>query len=188
VHRLARVLATGRPALDPVARDTAGQAYAQRPADPFQPPTPATPPATRRVGTSAGQAPASGQRPGTSRQAGRDALDAARNAATEPLPELAATPLAELATPAGSAGPVDAADASMAEAITAVLADAGPAGVSLSEITTGVQRLRGAAHRGSVHRALRTLIDGGQARQSGTKNRYRYHPNPAATHPESHAA
>lgn len=174
VNRLARVLAAGRPGLDPPARDAAGEPYAARPADPFR-----TTPGTPRPARTATPAASSGQR----RVKAVDALTAARAAAAD-LPELPPIPLDGLNTDTGprAASP---ADASMTEAITTVLTDAGPDGMSTAQITTAVHRLRGAAHRGSVHRALRTLIDSGQARQTGGKNRYRYH---LTTTPESNAA
>lgn len=171
VNRLARALAAGRPALDPVARDAAGQAYAARPADPFQ--APAKRPATARTDDTGNTA-----RPRKGRAATAEALDTARAAAGTDLPDVPAIPLGDL-TPDGTAE-LDTADAPVADAITAVLADAGPNGMTAKEITTATGK-----HRGSVHRALRTLVDNGDARRVAAGNGYRYHPT---TTPESHAA
>jgi hypothetical protein len=179
VNRLARILATGRPALDPVARDAAGEPYAHRPADPFTAPTtPRTPtPAQGRGGTTKAA-------PRASRKAGKDAIDAARAAANADLPELARIPLGEL-RPDTAPSALDASDASVGEAIAIVLADAGANGMTTAEITAAVKTLRGNAHRGSVHRALRALVDDGGARRTEGRNGFRYHPT---TTTESHAA
>jgi hypothetical protein len=179
VNRLARLLAVGRPALDPGARDPPGAPDALRPADPFTGPTPA-----RAATPNAGKGAAGKAAPRAARAAGKDAIDAARAAANADLPELAPIPLADLRadTPPDA---LDAADASVGDAITAVLADAGPNGMTTAEITAAVKKLRGNAHRGSVHRALRALVDDGAARRDDGRNGYRYHP---ADTPESNAA
>ncbi|MEV6601357.1 helix-turn-helix domain-containing protein [Actinoplanes sp. NPDC051346] len=175
VNRLARALAVGRPTLDPVARDAAGEPYAARPADPFQ--TPATRPAAARQGS---PADATTTRPKKSRAATAEALNAARAAATADLPAVPAIPLTDLTPDGNAAAETDASDAPVADAITAVLANAGPNGLTAKEITTASGK-----HRGSVHRALRTLVDNGAARRVAVGNGYRYHPT---TTPESNAA
>jgi hypothetical protein len=177
VNRLARALAAGRPALDPVARDAAGGPYAARPADPFQ--APAERPAAARTGRTggAGRESATGTRKG--RAAAAEALDTARIAAGADLPDVPPVPLGDL-TPDSGAAQVDANDSPVVDAITAVLADAGPNGMTAKEITAAVGK-----HRGSVHRALRTLVDNGDARRVAVGNGYRYHPT---TTPESNAA
>ncbi len=179
VNRLARILAAGRPALDPVARDAAGEPYALRPADPFTAPTTA-----RTAAPTPSKGAAAKVAPRAARTAGKDALETARAAANADLPELAPIPLSDL-RPDTPPEALDAADASVGEAITTVLAAAGPNGMTTAEITGAVKKLRGTAHRGSVHRALRALVDGGGARRADGRNGYRYYP---ATASESHAA
>jgi len=177
VNRLARAFAPGRPALDSVARDAAGEPYAARPADPFQ--APAKRPTAARTGGTDGPGGDSTARRRKGRAAAGEALDTARAAAGADLPDVPAVPLGDL-TPGGGAAEVDANDAPVLDAITAVLADAGPNGMTAKEITAAVGK-----HRGSVHRALRTLVDNGDARRVPVGNGFRYHP---ATTPESNAA
>jgi hypothetical protein len=176
VNRLAHAFATARPTLEAVAIAAAGEAYAERPADPFQ--APAKRPAPRQAGSGRDDT----AKPRRGRAATAEALDAARAAAGADLPDLPAVPLADLA---GDSTHIEADDAPVIDAITAVLADAGPKGLTATEITAEVKKRRGSAHRGSVHRVLRTLVDGGQARRIAVGKGYRYHPN---TTPESNAA
>ncbi|HEX8627938.1 MAG TPA: helix-turn-helix domain-containing protein [Catenuloplanes sp.] len=180
VNRLARALAPGRPALDPVARDAAGEPYAARPADPFQA-APAKRPTAARTAATGGTdgtegSTTTGRRKG--RAAATEALETARAAAGTDLPDVPAIPLGDL-TP-DSAPEVDADDAPIIEAITAVLAKAGPKGMTAKEITAASGK-----PRSSVHRALRTLVDNGGARRTEVGNGFRYHPT---TTPESNAA
>lgn len=179
VNRLAHAFATARPTLDPVARTAAGEAYAARPADPFQAPT-TRPTAPRQTDNDRTDTPSSRR----SRTAAGDALDTARTAAHTDLPDLPTLPLAHLPNDDTSTT-VDGDDAPMTEAITAVLNGAGPGGMTATEITNGVKKLRGSAHRGSVHRVLRTMVDTGTARRTPVGKGYRYHPT---TTPESYAA
>lgn len=171
VNRLARALAPGRPALDAVARDAAGEPYAARPADPFQAPA-KRPPAARTAAAGGTGGSTAGRR--SSRASAAEALDTARTAASADLPDVPAIPLGNLA-PDGGAAEADPTDAPVVDAITAVLAAAGPNGMTAKEITAAVGK-----HRGSVHRALRTLVDNGDARRVPVGNGYRYHPTTAS--------
>jgi hypothetical protein len=195
VYRLARVLAPGRPSLDPASRDAAGEPYAYRPADPFAQPT------TRRAGrkprttvepdsdASAAGTPsvADRQAAGTARTRAADSLTTARAAVAEAgsLPELPDIPLADLPT---QPTPGPAGDPTIRDAILATLADGGAAGMTMREITKAIEAARGGAHRGSVHRELRALTDTGQVRQTGTKGRYHYHLTTPTTTINSDAA
>jgi S-DNA-T family DNA segregation ATPase FtsK/SpoIIIE len=71
------------------------------------------------------------------------------------------------------------------EAVASVLATAGPHGMSARQITATVEKLRGSAHKGSIHRALRSLVDSATIRQTGDRRGYRYQPT---THRADNAA
>jgi hypothetical protein len=199
VYRLARVLAPGRPPLDPDSRDAAGEPYALRPADPFTAPAarPARKPRPRPMpdtATDAASTSAASDRKAdrTARARATDSLAAARAtlADTEALPELPDIPLADLppAGPANEQPTEQPSDPTIRDAILAALNDGGASGMTMREITKKVDAIRGGAHRASVHRELRALTDTGHVRQSGAKGRYRYHLNTAQTMIQDDAA